>query len=774
MSEQPKHFYEFGRFRIDPMKRRLLRDGEPIPLSPKAFDTLLVLVQASGRTLEKDHLMQLVWPDAVVEENNLSQAISALRRALGDSRDESHYIATIPGLGYRFVADVNQVGYAEPTLTQRRGLRLILGQAVEQEEAPTQQQDLAQDLAPQAARETAAHASGGAQSAEPSGTSQPLPRPPASTGPLVAAAIGRHKKFVALTLSGIFVLAAGLAFWVYEIVGVKKSDTEGNKLDAKRLTRTGTTGSAAISPDGRYIVYSVSEAGRESVWLRQAAASSAQLIVPPADVKYSGVTFSRDGNHVFILRTETGVTGRALYRLAALGGVAAKVVADIDSAITLSPDGSRMAFVRNSGGKSALIVASVDGSNQRELATRPMTDYFKIPAWSPDGKVIACSHGSGEPYDIHNSVIGIRVEDGQQSPLTPHEWAWTNDVEWLPNGSGLLITARESHEAPDQIWHISYPGGAVRRLTSESKIYRSICLTQDAQTLLAVQTELLSDIWVAPDSKASDLRKITSGSGSYEYACFTPDGRIVYASAAGGGWDIWIMNADGSGQKQLTAEAGINVHQCVTPDGRYIVFASNRAGVFNIWRMDIDGNNPVQLTRGSGEKFAQPSPDGKWIIYNSVASDQNLFSLWRVSIEGGEPVQLTDGDTNSAVISPDGKRIAYFYRDESGGGRSRIAVIPSSGGRPEKSFDIGQGLDPLPLVRWFPDGESLTYSAARNDVYNIFMQPVGGGEAKQLTDFKVEGRLLFDWSRDGKQLVLTRRLWTADLVLVKDFAPKGF
>src|SRR3954471_23494818 len=106
MYGQEKHLYEFGPFRLDPVKRRLLREGEPVPLTPKAFDTLLALVEQSGKTVEKDDLMRRVWPGAVVEENNLNQNITALRKCLGDSRQASRYIATIPGLGYRFVAEV--------------------------------------------------------------------------------------------------------------------------------------------------------------------------------------------------------------------------------------------------------------------------------------------------------------------------------------------------------------------------------------------------------------------------------------------------------------------------------------------------------------------------------------------------------------------------------------------------------------------------------------------------------------------------------------------
>ncbi len=119
MSEQKQHFYEFGPFRLDPQKRRLLRDSELLRLTPKAFDLLLVLVEESGRTVEKDELLERVWPGTVVEENNLNQNITALRKSLGDSRQESQYIATIPGVGYRFVADVRKVD-SEPVLPLRR------------------------------------------------------------------------------------------------------------------------------------------------------------------------------------------------------------------------------------------------------------------------------------------------------------------------------------------------------------------------------------------------------------------------------------------------------------------------------------------------------------------------------------------------------------------------------------------------------------------------------------------------------------------------------
>ena len=109
MSVQAKHFYQFGPFCLDPVKRRLLRDGEVVKLTPKAFETLLALVEQRGKTIEKDELLNKVWAGTVVEENNLNQSITALRKSLGDSRDKSEYIATIPGVGYRFVAQVREL-----------------------------------------------------------------------------------------------------------------------------------------------------------------------------------------------------------------------------------------------------------------------------------------------------------------------------------------------------------------------------------------------------------------------------------------------------------------------------------------------------------------------------------------------------------------------------------------------------------------------------------------------------------------------------------------
>src|SRR6185369_3564652 len=98
--------YEFGPFRLEPATRRLLRAGAALPLTPKAFDTLLLLVQNHERVVEKEEVLRRVWPDAVVEESNLAQNVFTLRKTLGDSPEGARFIATVPRRGYRFVAPV--------------------------------------------------------------------------------------------------------------------------------------------------------------------------------------------------------------------------------------------------------------------------------------------------------------------------------------------------------------------------------------------------------------------------------------------------------------------------------------------------------------------------------------------------------------------------------------------------------------------------------------------------------------------------------------------
>lgn len=129
----PEGVYEFGPFRIDSVKRQLLREGEPITLTSKSFDTLLALVEHRGQVVNKDELMKRLWPDTVIEENNLTQQISMLRKALGERAGEHRFVVTVPGRGYSFVAEVREVCGDESALIVEQHTRSRITVDIEDE-----------------------------------------------------------------------------------------------------------------------------------------------------------------------------------------------------------------------------------------------------------------------------------------------------------------------------------------------------------------------------------------------------------------------------------------------------------------------------------------------------------------------------------------------------------------------------------------------------------------------------------------------------------------
>src|SRR5271156_5425842 len=133
MSNQASQLYEFGPFRVDPRECLLLRDGEALALTPKAFETLVVLIQNAGHLMAKDELMKTLWPDSYVEEVNLSQNISILRKALGDTAQGSRYIVTVPGRGYRFTEKVRFVPQPDDIMLQSRSITHVV---IEEENSP--------------------------------------------------------------------------------------------------------------------------------------------------------------------------------------------------------------------------------------------------------------------------------------------------------------------------------------------------------------------------------------------------------------------------------------------------------------------------------------------------------------------------------------------------------------------------------------------------------------------------------------------------------------
>ncbi len=752
MRKQTKQLYEFGPFRLDVDERLLMRDGRMTPLPPKVFDTLLALVENSGRVVSKDELMQSLWPDTFVEESNLTQNISQLRRALGDGTADAHYIETIPKRGYRFVASVQPLAVSGGSPD-----KAIVVNGYEPVSA-----------------------------ADPSARLADLEK----TLPPVAEAVAEKFEWRrSLTVAALLAFSLAIVVLALVVAGRRAGINTGPAGTAfQRITLTKQTASGkalfpAISRDGKYVAYVLEDGDLQSLRVKQTAIDNNAQVVAPADVVFKGVAFALDNDFIYyVARPKSGQVNK-LYQVPLLGGAPREVMANVDSPITFSPNGQYFAFIRYNPPQreTALIVARLDGSEARTLAARNRIEELSMqgPSWSPDGRLIACVEYKVGQDEFSAQVLAIRVEDGSSEPIGSQRWSHIGQLAWLGDGGGVVFSAwqRSWGVYGDQLWLLTFPKGEARRLTNDMNSYDGVSVSANSAApalLVTRRTDRVSRIWIAPAHPngfdAERATHIQSGFGDNDSEWFgldwTPDGRLVYASQASGNVDVWIVTADGKQQRQLTRDTQNDIMPAVTPDGRYIVFTSDRAGGRNIWRMETDGGGLKQLTRGRFDHYPSLSPDGRWVIYSSLSGDGPTF--WKVSIDGGEPTQLSPALATRPTLSPDGKWISCFCKDGKDG-RYKVALIPVEGGKP--AFIEGMEQPDFHILRWSPDSRALTYIATRQGVSNIWSKPIDGAPARQLTDFTADRIFRFAWSRDGKFLACERGIIINDAVLISDGNP---
>ncbi len=573
---------------------------------------------------------------------------------------------------------------------------------------------------------------------------------------------------------GFFLLAlaaVGLTLWITLRWAQQTHQLPFQNIRVTKLTNSGRSVKATISPNGKDLVHVVDEGGQQSLWFRQVMTETAVDIqlVPPANVRYDGVTFAPDGDSVYFVRAEQDSYIAALYKISRTGGATRKLLENISGPVAFSPTGDQIAFIRDntSQGETFLMLAKADGTSERELSRRKKPYFFNspvAPAWSPDGRTIVCS-AETSVGGFRAQLVEVSVADGREQPLTDSDWFFIESVGWLLD-KGLIMTAVEQPQGAFQIWHVTYPEGKARRVTNDLNSYLSINLAANSSELIAIQSETFSGIWVASDATATRAVEIKTGSSKHFGLSWTPDGKIVYSSVASGNADIWLSEVDGSNLKQLTVDLGVDRHPAVSPDGRYVFFASNRNDKFNIWRMDIDGNNLKQLTDGDDEQFPSCSPDGKWVVYQGVAA--GVPKIWKISFDGGAPALLTDYYSNWPVVSPDGQRIAFAYLEEPNA-PLKVAVAPFTGGSPERVFNIPMLTLPTLVwqrVRWTTNSRELTYIDDRDGVSNIWSQPLDGGKPKRVTDFNSDRLFDLAWSNDGRRLGYVRGLVSTDVILI--------
>jgi len=755
MRETSHLIYEFGEFQLEPDERRLMHDGKPVPLTPKAFDTLVMLVERAGHLVEKEELISALWPDSFVEEANVAQHVWTIRKTLGEADHGGPFIETVPKKGFRFTAPVVRKSRLDKESP-------VSAKAIRAVPSP-----LARRGAPTgavAASDTAAHVFAG------------LPGNTARLA-LIAAAL------IAVTAFGLL---------AYKFLGRKPASAPSHfhRFQVNKLTTNGNALFASISRDGKYVAYVMNEAGKQSLWLRQAAVDSNVRIMPPRDGEYLGTAFSFDGNYLFYGYAGSGSEAKpALYRIPVLSSGATPVRMNLYTGPQVtSHDGKKVAFYRYDEAAHAdvLVVANTDGNNEQTIATANWPEKFGFnwdatPAWSADDAQLTSVQVNTTTGNFFLNMLDVRLASRARNTVTlsGQRFEWLGGLAILPDTTGVIATAKAQGASFFQLWQLSRDGSA-RQITSDLSDYLGLGLTADAKALLTIQRQVLSNIWTAANPQAAPTA-ITSGAGRYFDLCWAPDGKILYASDASGSANVYEMGADGSNIKALT-DAGRNYAPAVSPDGRFIAFHSNRSGTFQIWLADRDGGNPRQLTSGltqgipielnrlvaSESNWPQFSSDGRWVFYEHFDSD-SAGSLWKISVDGGEPIRLSQQPTVRLAVSPDGKWIASWFRDKEPTGHWRLGILPSAGGPPAQLFDVASTVQISwdAALQWTGDSSAVTYIDHRGGVENLWAQPLAGGPAKPVTDFKENRIFSFAWSHDGR-LLASRGVQTNDVVLITD------
>jgi len=683
MLDTKSQIYLFDDVELDVSNRQLRREGTEIPLPSKAFDTLVLLVQNSGQLVGKDELFARVWPDQLVEESNLTVQVSAIRKALDDRKENPRYIVTVPGHGYRFTGRLKQLTEeAEEVVVESHSVSRVV---VEGSDAG-----------------------------------------PTSPGKQWSPSRQRFQLRVFIVLG--LATFGGLAVWYFGIRGRGLWQSTGplNSVQREATQRVYATSGGgfpervALAPDGKTIAFVEGRGPQTSLWRGDLESNNSIQIVPFASRVYAYVRFSRDGKYIYFTARDSNHPKSTLMRLSSFGGAIQALDQTPDSFFSFSPDGARVAFLRNNLGGTKRFVVIADAESGKDIRVFEPGEPVKTVvgsavSWSPDGHTIAFAGTS--PGEKGTSIFGLRAEDGAITRIGDPVPNRIVNIEWLDDGKGLLVNRNTSNEANDgKIWLVPYPTGEPQCLTNDAQNYSNFSLSAASNNRAVILNARIDpQIWIVPNGDLAKKIPVLTGSRfrseGFTGATATPDGKVVYVAKSATGDYLWELDPATGEQHQMTpSQDGVDDAQPeVTPNGRYLVFDSNRSGTREIWRANRDGSGLIQMTTGGGNAQPAVSPDGRWVVY--TADIGSWPQLWRVSIDGGEPVKISDERAAWPAVSPDGKLIACMARElgDANANEHFVGLMAFAGGRFIKSFQIPSTAILYNRIRWSRDGRSILY-----------------------------------------------------------------
>ena len=697
--------FEFGDFRLSTDERVLFLHEKPVPITPKMLQLLFVLVENHGHIVEKADLMESVWAGSCVEDSNLTFTIRQLRKVLGDDRSDPKFIRTVPRRGYRFIADVRELPQNGKGTT------------------PEKTKD---------------------------------PDPPGPPNFPIRSPFPRNYLFGVLLTGALLAAALFLYSWYPSDKSVR-GETLPLRFEALAHSSTPVV---AISPDGKYISFTLTTNGGQALWLRELSTrTNTRIVSAEDDVYFRSVKFSPDSGSVYFLRSYKGGPGH-LDHVSLTGDLLeSDILSGIESEFSIAPDGSRFSYYRRDGSKRFLLTAGRDGSSPQTVfeSTGLITDN----AFSPDGKSIAFASGQSDTGDRNFGVFIVDPQTGTVKPVSDFRWFYIRAIVWLPDQSGILVTGRTKNDEIQQVWKIAIPSGDVRQVTQSQNSLDVMSGTSDLSRLVFSITTQSADLYVGSMSGAGQDRLITRSSTG---VAWTGNGELVSVSRSTGKNDIWLLDPGSGSERQLTSDDSNEANAAVSPDGRNIVFVSDRAGRNNLWRMNVDGSGVVQLTNGDGEQAPVFTTDGRFVLYD-LMTDR---SLWKIPIDGGNSLRVTAGPAFMVAVSPDGSRFAHFGRQN-----GKVKLFVKTFKEPERAdeFDIPDGYSlSTERVAWTRDGRSVIFSVENAGlVANLWRQDLETRKCERLTNYESNEIFQFAISLHGSQYAINRGVWNHDIVLATGF-----
>lgn len=574
----------------------------------------------------------------------------------------------------------------------------------------------------------------------------------------------------AVAILGTLTVLAAILYWR----GFFRAGLAANgfqNLSITSLTSTGDVTLARLSPDGKWLVYVSRRNGRSSLWVRQLAVASGVQIIPTTTDRIDEVTFTPDGEFVDYIAEPAQGGHSAAFQIPALGGTPRRFIDHADSGLSFSPDGKQLTYATDNSDETEvqLMIANADGTAPRKIASKPSNpEYgdYGIVRWSPDGKRIIVSTSEPKNPEGLSGFDQVDAASGVEKPMPGRRWRAVYDAAWLPDGSGLLITAEEKAAMPSQIWILSYPSGSLRRVSNDLDWHLSVSTPADGRNIEGVQVNLASDVWIGSADDPATVRQATSGHlDGYEGLAFTPDHHLAYSADHSGNWDLFMADPDGGNSRQLTFDSHFHANPTICDGGKTAAYETDYDGITHIWKVDLQGGAATRITNGPGEFGPACTENSDWLFFQGQTPDGAAY-IFKVKSSGGDPVRLSgEPSLSPPFVSLDGRLVAFATALPDGTPVAKV-ISPDTGAMVAQKM-----LEPTTDAQhragtWMPGNGAIAIADIRTGVANLWTLPlVGGHQEKQLTNFTSGSIFRAVCSPDGKLIAIAHGSEDSDAVL---------